>query len=83
MGKPILLGVNGEARQIIEDYSAGLYFEPENQSDFVEKLLLLKNDKNLYKTCQRGCRKLAKDFDRRKLAKKMFFDIESTLDISL
>jgi len=71
MGKPILLGVNGESRQIIEKYNSGLYFEPENTNDFIEKLYKLKNDNALYKKCQNGCHKLAHDFDRKKLALQM------------
>lgn len=38
---PILLGVDGEARSIIEKYHAGVFFEPENKEDFVQKLNLL------------------------------------------
>ena len=71
MIKPILLGVKGEAKQIIEQYQAGLCFEPENTNDFVEKLLLLKNDSSLYKKCQKGCQNLAYEFDRKKLAVEM------------
>jgi glycosyltransferase involved in cell wall biosynthesis len=71
MEKPILLGVDGESRQIIETYSAGIFFEPENESDFLEKLYLLKNDKALYERLKLGCKNLVKDFDRVNLAKDM------------
>jgi glycosyltransferase involved in cell wall biosynthesis len=71
MEKPILLGVDGESRQIVESYPAGLYFEPENEYDFIEKLYLLKSDKALYESLKRGCQKLVKDFDRVSLAKDM------------
>lgn len=67
---PILLGVDGEARAIIEKYHAGVFFEPENKEDFVQKLNLL-NDKVLYQECKEGCKKLAEDFDRNRLAEKM------------
>ncbi|MFQ7742980.1 MAG: glycosyltransferase family 4 protein [Odoribacter splanchnicus] len=67
---PILLGVDGEARSIIEKYHAGVFFEPENKEDFVQKLNLL-NDKVLYQECKEGCKKLAEDFDRNRLAEKM------------
>jgi len=79
MEKPILLGVDGESRQIIEDYSAGVYYEPESKSDFIYKLYLLKNDRDLYKTCQQGCKKLAHDFDRKSLGNKMLSDIQSLI----
>ncbi len=71
MKKPTLLGVEGQAQEIIETYNAGLCFEPENEKDFIEKLLTLKNDKQVYEDCQNGCEKLAHDFDRKRLATKM------------
>jgi glycosyltransferase involved in cell wall biosynthesis len=71
MLKPILLGVDGESREIIEKYQAGLYYEPENEKDFIEKVKTFYSDKQLYENCQKGCQKLAKDFNRKKLAKEM------------
>lgn len=71
MRKPTLLGVEGQAQEIIEKYGAGLCFKPEDETDFLEKLGRLKNDKTLYETCQFGCEKLAWDFDRKVLAEKM------------
>ena len=71
MRKPILLGVEGQAQEIIEHYGAGLCFKPESKEDFIEKVLTLKNDKAIYKNCQVGCEKLSHDFDRKKLASKM------------
>jgi len=68
---PTLLGVQGQAQEILEKYGAGLCFLPENAEDFIEKILLLKNDKTLYKKCQIGCSKLANNFDRKLLANKM------------
>ena len=76
MEKPILLGVDGESRQIIEDYSAGLFFEPENRIDFLEKLYLLKTNYDLYKKCRIGCRNLSRDFDRKILAAQMLSKIK-------
>ena len=32
---PIMLGVDGEARKLVEQYGAGLYYEPENKADFL------------------------------------------------
>jgi glycosyltransferase involved in cell wall biosynthesis len=69
---PILLGVEGESKAIIEKFGAGLCFEPENEKDFIEKLNLLYIDKVLYNNCKKGCEKLAKAFDRKVLAKKMY-----------
>lgn len=71
MQKPILLGVEGESKSIIEQYDAGICFEPENDAEFLDAVHRLKSDNQLYKKLQEGCKHLALDFDRRKLALKM------------
>ncbi|MDQ2656550.1 MAG: glycosyltransferase family 4 protein, partial [Bacteroidota bacterium] len=46
IGKPILLGVDGEARQLfIEEGRGGLYFEPENAASLAEQIVTLQSDK--------------------------------------
>ncbi|HHB94382.1 MAG TPA: glycosyltransferase WbuB [Campylobacterales bacterium] len=71
MRKPTLLGVEGQAQKIIEKYGAGVCFEPENEKDFIDKVYKLKNNKELYYSCQDGCSNLAFDFDRNRLANNM------------
>ena len=71
MGKPILLGVEGQAKEIVEGNQAGLCFEPENQDDFIRTAMLLKGDRALYGRLQEGCARLARNFDRRGLARHM------------
>jgi hypothetical protein len=67
---PILMGVQGEAQDIVEGYHAGLCFEPENETDFNVKLHeILKPE--VYTELQKGCAALARDFDRGVLATKM------------
>jgi glycosyltransferase involved in cell wall biosynthesis len=78
MRKPTLLGVEGQAQEIIETHNAGLCFEPENEKDFLEKVYTLKNDKEKYKALQKGCEELAIEYDRKKLAEKMLKIIKST-----
>ena len=78
MGKPTLLGVDGEARRIVESYGAGLYYEPENAEAFLEALYRMKNDDACYARCKEGCAKLAHDFDRVRLAERMYAVIEDT-----
>lgn len=73
---PIIMGVEGEAQEIIEGYGAGLCFEPENKEDFTKKLDLLLTDGVLYENCKKGCRNLSVDFDRKKLAAKMLKVVE-------
>ena len=76
---PIMLGVDGEARELVEKYGAGLFYEPENKEDFLAKLNRLLSDKELYAACQAGCDRLAKDFDRKLLAENMLETIESVV----
>lgn len=78
MGKPILLGVEGESKQIVESYKAGLSFEPENIDDYISKLYQIKEDTQ--KGCfLEGCQKLAQEYDRTKLASNMLVIIDNTL----
>jgi len=79
MLKPTLLGVEGQAQKIIENFDAGLCFEPENEKDFIKKIDILKNDKNRYNQLQKGCKKLAIEYDRKKLAKKMLYIIKKLI----
>lgn len=76
---PILMGVDGEARDIIESYGAGVCFEPESESDFNEKLNKILSDEAFYNQCKAGCRRLANDFDRNRLADKMLDSIKATV----
>lgn len=68
---PIIMGVEGEAKEIVEKYGAGLCFEPENEDDFIEKMSKLLDNSSLYTDCKAGCRQLADNFDRKLLANKM------------
>lgn len=70
MQKPIFLGVDGQAREIVDAYGAGVYFEPENESDFIQKLAALSNE-TAYAKMQEGGLRLAADYDRKKLAADM------------
>jgi glycosyltransferase involved in cell wall biosynthesis len=80
MNKPILLGVEGESKEIIELYQAGLCFVPENEEDFLKKLHLMKIA-SLENKFLIGCQTLSKDFDRIKLAGNMLKIIKKTVSI--
>ena len=75
---PILIGVDGEARSIIEKYNAGLFFEPENKESFMKKLEEIANPTS-QDEFKKGCSELAIDFDRKKLATKMYSIIRNTI----
>ncbi|MDN3641067.1 glycosyltransferase family 4 protein [Lutimonas halocynthiae] len=71
MNIPILLGVDGEAREIIEKHNAGLYFEPENEEDFMNKIDFMKNDSDILTKFKMGGNQLALEYDRARLADQM------------
>ena len=67
MHKPILLGVEGEAKELVEQYNVGLSFDPENETEFLRAIERLKNsDLDRWEFSR-----LVADFDRVDLAKKM------------
>lgn len=69
--KPILLGLEGETKSLIEQYNAGLCFGPENRESFVAAVKSIYYDSNTYIEYKKGCRKLADDFDRKRIARQM------------
>jgi glycosyltransferase involved in cell wall biosynthesis len=69
-GKPIILGVDGEARDIfINKGGCGLYFEPENAFELATCIMKLVNDRSLGKRLgENGKRYVVNEFDRKKIA---------------
>lgn len=65
--KPILLGLEGETKGIIESFNAGTCFEPENEQEFISQCKAILND-SAYQDYQKGCQNLAASFDRKKIA---------------
>ncbi len=78
-GIPILIGVDGEARLIVEKYNAGIFFEPENETDFINKLMFLKLETTTNQHLKMGCEKLVKDFDRKNLALAMLTTVQEVI----
>jgi glycosyltransferase involved in cell wall biosynthesis len=71
MRRPIILGVDGECRQIIEAANCGICIEPENSQQLAQAVLELFNSSELSETLgNNGRHVLEKDYDRNKLAKK-------------
>ncbi len=82
MQKPILLGLEGESKELIENYDAGICFQPENSSSFKSALRKMSENKEHYQKWQNGCRDLSKDFDRKKIALNMYEALKKDLDQS-
>lgn len=77
MGKPILLGVEGQAKEIVEQYEAGLCFEPDDTDDMHAKIERLQHDRELYARLSQNGAILAADFDRTTLARRMYQHLET------
>ena len=72
MQVPILLGVEGEANDLVTEYGVGHTFEPENKDSFLKELHVIKTlSKDECNVMKRNCLSLAEDFDRKKLALSM------------
>ena len=80
MEKPILLGVEGEAKELfIDNGKCGLLFEPENADDLTDKVLKLYNDRNLLMNLGKNGRNyIIENFNRKKIANNFF----ETINIS-
>jgi len=69
MYKPILLGVEGESKELIDDYEVGVCFEPENKESFLNSLYdIQKLDRESFKV---NCNKMLADFDRNNIAENL------------
>lgn len=79
MGVPIFLGVEGEAKSLVERYGAGISFIPGDAEDFLSKLRMLYSSKEILSRLGEGGLALAQDFDRKKQGLAMLQVIEQSL----
>ena len=69
---PILLGVKGEAKEILEQSKAGITFKPDDVNDLKDKILYLRDNKSELDEMRLKGRDFVKaNFDRSKLAEKL------------
>jgi glycosyltransferase involved in cell wall biosynthesis len=70
LGIPVILGVDGEARNIfIKQGKGGLYYEPENHEAMANAIIQLEKDKELAKKLgQQGKEYVEQNFDRKNIA---------------
>jgi glycosyltransferase involved in cell wall biosynthesis len=71
MQKPVILGVEGESRDIIEAARSGLCIEPENAAELARRVVELADKPELCRELgQNGRRYVTEHYDRRVLAAK-------------
>jgi glycosyltransferase involved in cell wall biosynthesis len=80
MKKPILLGVEGEAKELfIDDGACGLAYEPENDLDLSEKILLLHGDRKMLHSLGENARRyVVSKFDRDSITDE-FYEVLTSL----
>jgi glycosyltransferase involved in cell wall biosynthesis len=71
MGTPVVLGVEGQSREIIQQARSGICFEPENGDQLASSILELYNAADLCAELGSNGRRYAEEFfDRSVLAKR-------------
>lgn len=69
--KPILLGIDGVARQLVEESNSGYYVDPEDSQIFADKVLFLKENKeHRDELGENGLKYVKENFSREILAQK-------------
>ncbi|WP_017548154.1 glycosyltransferase family 4 protein [Salinicoccus carnicancri] len=79
--KPILLGIDGIARDLVEKNDAGIYVSPNNTDEMVDTILSLKgNRKRLNEMGINGYNFVVENFERKTLAKKYISHMEELVN---
>lgn len=72
MGRPIIMGVRGESREIVKAAGAAIEMEPESATDLVNGLLKLANDMGFRESLSRSARAyVLEHYDRSQQAARM------------
>ena len=79
MNVPILLGVDGESREIVEEYKIGEYFEPENEIELYKLITKFHNKRHHLKLYKENAKLHSHIFDRSLLSDKMISFIQQKL----
>jgi len=78
--RPVILGVDGQARQILEQAGAGIFVEPENAAQLAETVKRLAGDTALCQTMGvNGRRHILRYFERQRTAETYLAVLEATL----
>lgn len=79
MGVPVLMGVEGESREIVLREKVGEAFEPENAAALVALIEKLASDSARYRELKAQCAYAAAKFDRKNLAADMLGVLQSVI----
>lgn len=76
MGLPVLLGVDGEARELVERHGVGLAFAPEDSPALLDSIAKLATDRDLLSAFRSNAALAAPSYDRANLARDMLQELE-------
>jgi glycosyltransferase involved in cell wall biosynthesis len=80
--RPVILGVDGQARTILEDACGGLVIEPENPNALIEAMCYLEANRDLARELGRNGREhMLRKFSRRQTAEKYIRVLERMLNL--
>lgn len=78
--RPILLGIDGVARELVEESKSGYYVDPENSKEFAAKIRNLKEDSELARQMgESGLKFVTENFSREALASKYISELEKVV----
>jgi len=81
--RPIVLGIEGQAKEIVESANAGLCIEPENADQLIQAVTRLRNDSNLRKSLAlNGSEYIRNNFDRIRTAHLYLSILEEMVPVS-
>jgi colanic acid biosynthesis glycosyl transferase WcaI len=79
--RPVILGVDGQARKIIEEAHAGIFIQPENVNDLTEAVVRLASDPELRDSLGRSGRQhILQHFSRAQTARTYIQVLETLLE---
>ncbi len=74
-GKPIIIGIDGVARELVEKAECGIFAEPENPEKIKDTVLLFYNNKNLRKMYGNRGRKFVEEQMNRKIMAEKYKEL--------
>lgn len=78
--RPIIIAVDGVARKLVEDAQCGVYVEPENAKEIVDKMRFYRGSPDIAKQHgENGYKYVCEHYDRRKLAAKYIMLLEKSI----
>jgi glycosyltransferase involved in cell wall biosynthesis len=80
--RPVILGVDGQAREILERSRGGIVIEPENVEALISSILTLAANQAMANECGRNGREyIIQEFSRRRLAEKYIYELQKLLKL--